>query len=210
MMLPAAFSLFRRELPHTEYPVASIIAIGAFLVLLAVEHLTNHLIDDSQPVGSEGSPPAIIPVTLTAMIAMPSFFLGASLGMSDRFSGFLIFIAVVLHKGTAAFALALTMVRSTLTRVQCICLLMCFALTTPVGILAGGLASEYMSGEVLLIKAIVLSLGAGTFLYMGTLHELRRTPLIKHCGKLSCFLWMLLGLLITGMVRWIIGEAHSF
>ena len=88
MMLPAAFSLFQQELPDINYPVASIIALGAFLVLLAVEHCTSHLIDDSQPVGDESSTPAIIPVTLTAIIAMPSFFLGASLWISERLSAF--------------------------------------------------------------------------------------------------------------------------
>ena len=209
-MLPSAFSAFRRELPNVEYPVASIVAIAAFLVLLFLEHLTNHLLDDSQSDSGENGTPSVIPVALTAIIAMPSFFLGASLGMSDRIAGFLIFIAVILHKGTAAFALAMAMVRSTLTRVQGICLLTCFAFMTPLGILAGGLTGEYLSGNAQLIKAIVLSLGAGTFLYMGTLHELRQTPLIKHCGKLSCFLWMLAGLVITGFVRWMVGEAHSF
>ncbi|WP_146372718.1 ZIP family metal transporter [Symmachiella macrocystis] len=209
MMLPSAYSVFHQALPGIEYPVASVIAVATFLILLATEHLLSHLADDSLPSPDEVRTPAIIPIMLTAMIALPSFFLGAALGISDRFAAFLIFIAVILHKGTAAFALALTTVRSTLTRKQGILLLTCFALTTPMGIVAGELAGKYMSGNALLIKAVVLSLGAGAFLYMGTLHELKRAPLIEHCCKLSCFLWMLAGLLITAAVRWIVGEAHS-
>lgn len=210
MLLPSAFSVFRRELPGVEYPIASVIAIVAFLVLLSVEHFMRHFVDDSLPIGYERRTPAIIPVILTAMLAMPSFFLGVTLGISDPSEAFLIFIAVILHKGTAAFSLALTMVRSTLTKTQGLVLLTGFALSTPLGIIAGQSASESLSGSTLLIKAIVLSLAAGTFLYMGTLHELKRTPLIEHCCKLSCFLWMLAGLLITGVVRWIVGEAHRF
>ena len=209
MMLPSAFLGFQHALPTIKYPIASAIAIVAFLTLLAVEHLTGHFVSGSQQIEDECRTPAIVPIILTAMIAMPSFFLGAALGISDPYAASLIFIAIILHKGTAAFALALTMVRSTLTRTQGISLLLCFALTTPAGILAGGLAGRYVGDEALLIKAIVLSLGAGTFLYMGTLHELKRTPLIEHCCNLSCFLWMIAGLVITGLVRWIIGDAHS-
>lgn len=210
MMLPSAFTAFRQALPTVHYPIPSVIALVAFLMLLAAEHLTNNLANDSTLTSEENTTPAIIPVILTAMIATPSFFLGAALGLSQGVAAFLIFAAVILHKGTAAFALALTMVRSSLTRRQSVFLLTCFAFSTPLGIVAGVVAGENTITDAVLIRAIILSLGTGTFLYMGMLHDLKRTPLIQHCCSLTCFLWMLAGLLITALVRWVIGESHNF
>lgn len=208
MLLPSSFVAFRQSLPDVEYPIASVIAIVAFLILLAIEHLTGHVVVDSLPSNEGTQIPAIVPVVLTAMIAAPSFLLGAALGISEPTAAALIFIAIILHKGTAAFALALTMTRSTLTRRQSLILFSCFAFFTPLGIIFGTVVGEHMSGSAVLVKATVLAIGAGAFLYMGTLHELKRASLIEHCCKLNCFLCMFAGLLITALVRWIVGEAH--
>ena len=210
MLLPSAFLAVRKALPDIDYPVASVIAIVAFLILLALEHLAGHLVADSLPAEEETRIPSTIPLILTAMIAFPSFFLGAALGVSEPVAAALIFVAIVLHKSTAGFALAVAMTRSNLSRPQTLILYSCFAVSTPLGILFGGSVREYMSGSLLLLKAIVLALGAGTFLYMGTLHDMKRASLIHHCCKLSCFLTMLAGLGITALVRWIVGEAHQF
>ena len=209
MLLPSSTAVFKQVSPTLNYPVSSVIAILAFLVLLALEHLSGHLISADKEVAAGAPLPAGIPIIMTSMIAAPSFFLGASLGVSDGDAATLIFIAIILHKGTAAFALALSMVRSTLTYPQTLILFLAFALITPLGILVGGLVREYAVAEsTLILKAVILALGAGTFLYMGTLHEMKRATLIEHCCKPSCFAAMLAGLAVTSLVRWIVGEAH--
>ncbi|QDT44653.1 ZIP Zinc transporter [Gimesia alba] len=210
MLLPASFHIFQQQLPEVNYPVGSVIAIIAFLGLLAMEHMTMHSIERERIKIQNGRLPARIPLVMTTMIALPSFFLGTALGMSDNTDATLIFIAIILHKGTAAFALMLTMVRSTLSRSQTIILFTAFALITPLGILFGGFVHNELSPSTAIIKAIVLSLGAGTFLYMGTLHEMKHASLIEHCGKRSCFLTMVAGLVITALVRLVMGEAHHF
>ena len=209
MLLPASFQIFRAELPELNYPVASVIAIVAFLVLLAIEHRTLRFLAREERERDRAELPAVIPIVMTATIAVPSFFLGASLGISESAAATLIFIAIILHKGSASFALALAMVRSTLSRAQVLTLFALFACTTPLGILAGGVAHEFTSGTAALLKATILSVGAGTFLYMGTLHEMQHSALIEHCSKRSCFLAMLAGLLITALVRLIVGEVHA-
>lgn len=144
------------------------------------------------------------------MIAAPSSFLGVALGISDSTAALLIFVAVVLHKGTAAFALTLAMVRSTLTSPQAWTLFILFCSATPIGILAGGAVGQLQSDSALVIKAVVLAMGAGTFLFLGTLHEMKHASMIEHCCKPSCFVSMLGGLAVTALVRWIIGESHHF
>ncbi|NGX42791.1 MAG: hypothetical protein K940chlam7_01079 [Chlamydiae bacterium] len=208
MLLPSSFHLFQEAYPGLEYPIASVIAILAFLVLLTIEHLMYHTIPEEER-QEEGVPlPAVIPLIMTAMIAFPSFLLGAALGMSEVATATLIFIAIILHKGTAAFALALSMVRSTLSRPQTLILFTLFTITTPLGILFGEAFHEYIASWAMLIKPVVLSLGAGTFLYMGTLQGMKHSSLIKHCSTRSGFLAMLAGLFITAFVRFIVGEAH--
>lgn len=218
MMLPSSFMLFRQVEPDVEYPIASIIAVSAFLILLAIEHLTGQVVRGKQQQEDPAqvdpaqvdSTPALIPLLLTAMIAAPSFFLGVALGVSDGVQAMLIFIAIILHKSTAGFALALTMVRSTLSRRQAMILFLSFALMTPLGVVLGGFTRELQPDWLPLFKACVLALGAGTFLYMGTLHELKRAPMIKCCHHPRCFVMMVIGFALTALVRWIVGEAHHF
>jgi zinc transporter ZupT len=146
---------------------------------------------------------------MTGMIAVPSFFLGAALGVSDTAAATFIFIAVLAHKGTAGFALALKMVRSTLTRKQTFFFYALFACSTPCGIIVGGEIHQYLVGTpMLIVKGIILSLAAGTFLYMSVLHELRHTPLIVHCNCKRGFVLMLFGFVVTAIVRLLLGEAH--
>ena len=211
MMLPSSFSVFRQALPDVEYPIASIIAVSAFVTLLAIEHLTGQVVNErAADVDASGDEPApaIIPLLLTGMIAAPSFFLGVALGVSDGAQANLIFIAIILHKGTAGFALALNMVRSTLSHRQAIILFLTFAAMTPLGLLLGGITRELQPDWLPIFKAFILAMGSGTFLYMATLHELKRAPMIQYCRNSNCFFFMLGGFIITALVRWIMGEAH--
>ena len=209
MLLPSAFGAFRQVLPEQTFPIGSVGAIAAFLVLLALEHSLGSRIVEETSVPTQERSPATIPVLMTSMIAAPSFCLGLAMGFSDPSAAALIFIAVMLHKGTAGFALALAMTRSRLSWGQSLALFACFAVSTPLGILAGGLAIEELSSNALIAKAAILSLGAGTFLYMGTLHELKRAAMVDSCSRPSCFISMLAGLGVTILVRWIMGEAHQ-
>ena len=71
-----------------------------------------HLLGRSFPAGQAGWS-RLIPVVMTIMIAIPSFFLGTALGMNR-----LAVVAIMAHKGSAGFALALNMARSRLSRGQ--------------------------------------------------------------------------------------------
>lgn len=211
MMLPSAFSIFGQALPAVDYPIPSIIAVTAFLILLAIEHLTGQVVQlrDAQLESSHIEPgPAIIPLLLTGMIAAPSFFLGVALGVSVGGQAYLIFIAIILHKRTAGFALALNMARSALAHWQAVLLFYAFASFTPISLLLGGVTRELQPEWLPMFKACVLALGAGRFLYMGTLHELKQATMIQYCQNPRYFFFMVGGFAITAMVRLIMGEAH--
>lgn len=208
LMLPSAAHLFGTAFPGVEYPLASVVAIGAFLLLLAIGHVSQHIQDGRGGADGTLSPPAI-PLIMTAMIAVPSFFLGAAFGVSPTDTAILIFVAIMIHKSSAAFALALKMVRSTLKRWQVWLTFCLFAFSTPLGILVGVDVHRILDSETMIVvKGIILALAAGTFLFMATLHEFRHAPMIAGVRDRTGFAVMLAGLIVTAFVRFLIGEAH--
>ena len=209
MMLPASFHLFGRALPHEDQPIASFIAITSLLALLGASHMVRHLeqdLEDGEP--AEGNP--TIPILMTLMIAIPSFFMGAALGVSETQQAVLILIAILLHKSSAAFALTLKLTDSSLSPAGVRLIFACFVLATPTGILFGSAVGGLLGSESLLLaRASVLAMAAGTFLFMGTLSDLQGSALIKRCQHMRGFVAMLAGLGITLCARLIIGAAHS-
>ncbi|MFC1570356.1 ZIP family metal transporter [Candidatus Omnitrophota bacterium] len=209
IMLPSGTHLFEQAFPGTDYPFSATVAIAAFLVLLALEHVMAHL-RAREGIEDEGISGPVLPVIMIVMIAIPSFFLGTALGLSGTTAAVFIFIAIIVHKGSAGFGLALNLVRSTISRGRAIMIYSFFLFSTPVGILVGSDVHEFLSGsEMVIVKAFILSMASGVFLYMGTLHGLRHTPLVENCNCKRNFLLMLLGLVITALVRLALGEAHG-
>ena len=208
IMLPNGLHLFGQAYPLINYPLASLLAIAAFLFLVALSHAAFAKQTETTSVGQLSSP--VIPVIMTVMIAIPSFLLGTALGISDTTSALMIFFAIMAHKGTAAFALALAMVRSTMTKTQTYALFGLFVCATPLGIIVGADVHLYLHGHAALVtKATILSLAAGVFLFMATLHEMKHSPIIIHCCTIQGFISMLAGLFITAFVRLVLGLAHT-
>lgn len=209
MMLPASFHLFERALPDVNQPIASLIAISSLLILLGLSHFVRHLEQDSQEMEASGGNPSV-PIIMTVMIAVPSFFMGAALGVSETRQAVLILIAILLHKSSAAFALALKLTDSSLGLNRSRAVFALFALSTPVGILVGGGVAGQIDGhDLLLARATVLAMAAGTFLFMGTLNDLQSAPLIQRCRHWRSFIAMVAGLGVTVCARLLIGDAHS-
>lgn len=202
VMLPGAFGLWHKILQQHFYPVATYIAIVVFIILLALEHQLDHLKEENEPNA------AIIPIIMTTMIGICSFFLGTALGVSDTLAAIMVFLAIIAHKGSASFALALTMVKSKMSRLQVYVCFLCFAFATPMGILLGSIIHQYFSGEsAMIFKAIVISGASGVFLYLATTYGLRHTPFVKHCRNKRGFIIMLCGLIITVLVSVLLNYA---
>jgi zinc transporter ZupT len=208
LMLPSSFHLMAAIYPDLEFPIGSLLVAGIFLALLGLEHLTKKQGLDEADADDPYSSPAI-PIIMTIMIAVPSFFLGTALSVSSPDTAFLIFIAIMIHKSSAAFALTLKMVRSTLSNWQSWALFAAFVVATPLGIIAGAELSEFFGRDTItVIKSLVLALAGGTFMYMAILHEHRHTAMIRQCGHVYGYSIMTAGFLMTALVRLLIGEAH--
>jgi len=206
MMLPAGSHVLSKAYPHVAFPLASVGSLVALVGLVALQHSMSRQLDTRD--GVQISP--AIPLIMTVMIAVPSFLLGTALSLSEAGSALMILVAIVAHKGTAGFALALKMVRSSMSPAHTWMAYLLFAMATPAGILIGAEAQHVIAGTAVTVtKGVVLSLASGVFLFMATLHDLEDAPLIRHCRSLSGFVSMLAGLVLTVAIRVILGLAHT-
>lgn len=207
MMMPSGFHLLGKAFPGALVPLPPVVAATIFLILLFLEHREEEIA--AKGARKDGRTSPAIPIIMTVMIAIPSFLLGTALGVSGTLGAVMIFLAIIAHKGTAGFALAVKMVNSTMTMQQTYALYALFACSTPFGIIVGQEAAHLLSGhEMVAAKGIILSAASGVFLYMSTMHGLRDNPLIAQCRHHSGYIAMVVGFALTVGVRLIMGEAH--
>lgn len=191
-MLPDAAQDFFKA--GYDYPVPFLIAALSFLLLLFLEHASQLLKLENVKSFSE------IALLTTVMLSFHSFMEGAAVGLSDNYvTMFIIFMAIIAHKGAAAFALAIHINKSRFSYATGCGLFFVFALMTPIGILAGNWITLTTHAHQMLTP-IFTSLAAGTFLYIGTLHGLDRCCFIKHCCNRKEFFGMLVGFSVMAIV----------
>lgn len=173
--LPESAGLFRDQ--GTGFPVASLLAIAAFMLLLLLEHVVSpeqaheaahaHSGEGSHAHGEDHRPAS--PYLLAFALSAHSMLAGIALGVETEARGAtLTFLAIAAHKGTAGLALGLSLVHSRIPRARAFKLVSIFALMTPLGILTGILAGAVLRGDShLLFDATATALAAGAFLYIG-------------------------------------------
>jgi solute carrier family 39 (zinc transporter), member 1/2/3 len=161
-MLGDANDTFTSVLPDTDFPMAYLLAAVGFVAVLAIERVVFKAATAAQ------GPYAYI---LTLVLGFHSMLAGIALGVEDTaLVGMAIAIAIVAHKGAAAFALGTSFVKAGMARRQAWGLIATFSCITPLGILAGMLLGNLLahkSGEM--VEAVFDSLAAGSFLYIAAL-----------------------------------------
>ncbi len=197
-MLPASISSFQRLWPNTQYPLAELICILGFILLLFLERLSlmtcsnrnhNHV--------------ASIPSILTIMLIIHELIEGTALGINTTFTqAFMLFVAIIAHKGSASFALCVTLMRHKIPLKKILAIVIFFSLVTPLGIFLGetlNSLSHLPSGQ--LLEAIFNAFATGSFFYMSTLHHVqfhKRAAEESH-GMLE-FLFLVIGLGLMGLI----------
>jgi len=161
-MLGDSADHFDRMLPDIDFPIAFAVAAIGFVAVLAIERVLFRA-----PSAAEG-PYAYI---LILVLGFHSLLAGIALGVEDTaLVGLAIAIAIVAHKGAAAFALAISFVKAGMPRRRAWGLLVTFCCITPAGIGLGmliGNVLDHGTGEI--VEAVFDALAAGTFLYIAAL-----------------------------------------
>jgi solute carrier family 39 (zinc transporter), member 1/2/3 len=192
-MLPNAIHSFQQLYPTLSYPVAETICLMGFLLLLFLERIS---------IAFAVSSIAVIPYILALILIIHSLTEGAALGIGNSFTeASIIFLAIVAHKGSASFALCVTLMRYQLSLLRILFIITLFALMTPLGI---GLGTSFIyfnqTANATIIAATFNAFAAGTFLYIAALHHIRFHQREEKAEALMEFSFLTLGLIIMAIV----------
>ncbi|KAK4986832.1 hypothetical protein LTR50_005043 [Elasticomyces elasticus] len=120
-----------------------------------------------------GSRPSATTIGLVIHAAADGIALGASSSSSSTRLGFVIFLAIMIHKAPAAFGLTTALLKQGLTKRQARAHLVVFSLAAPVGALATWSLSNLVGGglrggeqDTRFATGVLLLFSGGTFLYV--------------------------------------------
>jgi zinc transporter 1/2/3 len=180
-----------------HYPLAEILCAGGFLLLLLLERLSQNKNLFHRATNT-------VPYILTLTLTIHALIEGAALGINTTVATtFIIFVAILAHKSSESFALAVILNQSTMTLKRIIIIVSVFALMTPLGIVLGAALTDGIaqtSGQ--LLAAIFNAFAAGTFLYMSTLHHINHHHRQHDNENLWEFIFLLLGISIMAGLAW--------
>jgi zinc transporter ZupT len=191
-MLPESNALFISK--SLNYPWAYVITGTTFLLFLWFEHLGKELYHHH-----DKTHPAFAMVAWV-MLSIHSLVVGTALGLShDYATRIMLFLAIITHKWAESFAIAIQLNKSALSMKKSIAFFIIFAFMTPLGIWIGWTFEQDVSTRSL-IDPILMSISAGTFLYLGTLHGLERCVMVERCCNLSDFSFVIIGFVLMATV----------
>ncbi len=169
-LLPDAAEGMGTLIPGLDFPLAFLLAAAGFALVLFIERVLFSAHEELEGM-EEGAGPSIYPYVLALVLSVHSVFAGISLGLEATFLGSAaIFIAIIAHKGSAAFSLGVGLVRSFVPEGSFWRILFLFSCMTPLGIVLGGVFTTVLSGNAEAgSEAVFDGLAAGTFLYVAVL-----------------------------------------
>lgn len=137
----------------------------------------------------------LYPYVLLLVLSVHSVITGIALGTETRIvQASVILIAVLAHKGTAAFALGVSMLRTGMERRRFTRMIFLFSSTTPLGIILGiGVISLVTGRAAQGFEALFDALAAGTFLYVAVV------DIIEEEFSKSHNQWIKFGLVAAGL-----------
>lgn len=193
-MLPDAVKAFAALPATAPYPIAEFICAAGFLILLFMERL-SHFYTAAKDNENTFS------YVLALILIVHSLIEGAVLGVNPTFADtVVIFIAIIAHKGSESFALAVVLNRSELSLRQITYLIILFSLMTPIGITLGMFLTHSFQTYALISTASFNAFAAGTFLYMSTLHHINHHQRQHETESLLEFGALLGGLMVMGLL----------
>ena len=154
-----------------DYPLAPLLAAVGVVALLLIDRV---LFESSHARGSDENAETrqpIYPLVLLVVLSVHSVIAGIALGIeSELAASMLVMIAILSHKGSAAFALIVSVQAAGADRRRLLRALTIFVVMTPLGIMLGTVAAGMYEGETaLLIEGSFNALAAGTFIYVAIL-----------------------------------------
>ena len=154
-----------------DYPLAPLLAAIGVVALLLIDRVlfeAGHAVEADKDAGARQP---IYPVVLLVVLSIHSVIAGIALGIeAELAASLLVLVAILSHKGSAAFALMVSVQAAGADRRRLKRVLTIFVVMTPLGIMLGTLASGLFEGHAaLLVEGSFNALAAGTFVYVAIL-----------------------------------------
>ena len=193
-----------------SYPVAFVLAAAAFAAILLFEHVLlpesahamTHAHAGERAHGielAESAAPFHV-YGLLLGLSFHSVLAGIALGLQPGLAEVsAILVAILAHKATEGLALGMSLLPST-SPSRSRQLVLVFALTTPLGVLAGILARRLVDpGTGLTFDALISSLAAGAFVYIASM-DMLQDEMLKPGSRWAKWLFATLGLVLTALL----------
>jgi zinc transporter 1/2/3 len=172
-------------------------AAAGFCLILILERGLFAGINLDEEAGTTRTLPSVSPYILAVALSVHSVLAGIALGAEQTILGAsALLIAVLAHKGSAAFALAVSFHGTSVSRAFITRLIIGFSLATPMGLLLGSVLTDWLgAGSGRIFEAVFDSLAAGTFVYVASMDIIREEFFETTKNR-----WIKLLLLAAGLV----------
>ena len=199
-MLPDAQEGFK-NLTGSDYPWYAIVCCAGFLLILFLEKVLIQHDHPSEDASALTGKLILYPYILMIVLSIHSVITGIALGTEARIAQALVLlIAVMAHKGTAAFALTVSLLRGAVPLKRIFGMVVLFSLMTPAGILLGIGFMMILSGRAeQVFEAGFDALAAGSFLYIALLDILREEFTARQHRSIK-FALVLAGIAVMAIV----------
>lgn len=169
-MLPDANEGFTSSFEGIEYPIAFLICALGFLLILLLDRVALGKRGDHAQQQSAGGRPGTSFI-LALILSVHSVIAGIALGVDGSVTtSAVILVAILSHKGSAAFALAVNMVKSGVPKNEARKTLNIFTVMTPTGVVIGLILHHLLLADnQVVLEAVFDAVAAGTFLYIAIL-----------------------------------------
>ncbi len=191
-MFPDAIDNFHALGMKIDYPFAALFAGVGFIFVLFLEKVLVR----EKAMDELNSEKNIYPYILFLVLAIHSIIAGMSLGLETNYlSSIAIFIAIIAHKGSAGFALGVSLVKDHVNKPAIIKTILLFSIMTPLGIAVGSILTTLDNSLTAVgFEAIFDSLATGTFIYIAVL------DIINEVFEKPDKRWQKFGILLTGFI----------
>ena len=176
-MLPDALENLGAFGGGSGYPSAFLICGIGFLSVLFLEKVVLRGQGEDTLAENRQS----FPIVLFLVLSVHSLIAGAAMGLETDFvTSIAIFIAILAHKGTAAFALGVELATEQVPEKRHVRTIALFSCMTPLGIILGTVFASLFAGETAVItERLFDGLAAGIFIYISTLEIIEETFEVK-------------------------------
>jgi zinc transporter 1/2/3 len=182
----------------SSYPLGGLLAASGLALLLLIDRVIfSH--DDLEE--GAGQTSGIYPYVLTIILSVHSIIAGTSLGLETHVStSIVILLAILFHKGSAAFALMVSLHNAGVGAPRQKRILALFVIMTPLGLFIGTVASAILTGNTAtLIEGAFDALAAGTFIYVAVVDIIDEELSIDE-DKLVKFALIVAGIAFMGLL----------